>query len=501
MPTATEIRRHVLAFVGEVVPEELTPGAAVALVEEFAVIERAAATGRMFCALRVARSDAWRGQGHATAADWLAAKAGISVREAAAQLGTAKRAADLPKTRDAMRSGRLSPTQAGAVTDGASADPGAEDDLLASAEQDTTAALKEKAAKARAAATDSAHREAKIRSERSVRTRTDPDGAFHLHLRGPAADGIRITAALRPFVEKAFRSSRRLRADGVRDTFDNRTYDAFLALLGLGPTDPEARDRGPDGTSTTDAAAAGDGVADGVTDEPPNPEVARATVRPPGGNNVKVIVRVDHSALVRGHTIAGETCDIPGLGPIPVAAAREALGGAFLAFVITKGRDVATVAHVGRGLNAHQRTAVEWSGLRCSNAACNRTVALQIDHRNPWIACFETRLDNQDPLCPDCHRRKTHHGWHLEPGVGPRRFLPPPDPPGPRPSTDPAGPPVRGARPGGPSRRRGGERGTARPSRGATGGSGGRFLDVGRRPVERLVRSAAGVPAHDRGDP
>lgn len=493
MPTATDIRRQVLTCVREVVPEELTPGAAVALVEEFAVIERAAATGRMFCALRVARSDAWRGQGHATAADWLAAKAGISVREAAAQLGTAKRAADLPKTRDAMRSGRLSPTQAGAVTDGASADPAAEDDLLSSAEQDTTAALKEKAAKARAAATDSAHREARIRAERSVRTRTDPDGAFHLHLRGPAADGIRITAALRPFVEEAFRSSRRLRADGVRDTFDNRTYDAFLALLGLGPHGLEVAGEAAEGGVPADGGPAG------ATDATPAP--AGGVARPPGGNNVKVIVRVDHSALVRGHTVAGETCDIPGLGPIPVAAAREALGGAFLAFVITKGRDVATVAHLGRGLNAHQRTAVEWSGLRCSNAACNRTVALQIDHRNPWIACFETRLDNQDPLCPDCHRRKTHHGWHLEPGVGPRRFLPSPDPPGPRPSTDRAGPPARGARPGGPSRRRGGERGAARPSRGATGGNGGRFPDVGRRPVERLVRSAAGVPADDRGDP
>ncbi|MBX3284638.1 MAG: HNH endonuclease [Actinobacteria bacterium] len=77
---------------------------------------------------------------------------------------------------------------------------------------------------------------------------------------------------------------------------------------------------------------------------------------------------------------------------------------------------------------AHQRTAIEALGLRCSNRACNRTIALQIDHRVPYAEQPETRLDNQDPLCPDCHRRKTHHGWHLEPGTGPRRLLPPQPP-------------------------------------------------------------------------
>ena len=64
-------------------------------------------------------------------------------------------------------------------------------------------------------------------------------------------------------------------------------------------------------------------------------------------------------------------------------------------------------------------------GLRCSNIACNRTIALQIDHRDPWTTNNQTVLDNQDPLCPECHNHKTHHGWNLEPGKGPRQFLPP----------------------------------------------------------------------------
>ena len=86
---------------------------------------------------------------------------------------------------------------------------------------------------------------------------------------------------------------------------------------------------------------------------------------------------------------------------------------------------------------------IEALGLRCSNIACNRTIALQIDHRTPWADDPRTLLDNQDPLCPDCHRRKTHHHWRLEPGSGPRRFLPPaPERAAP---TDRARPPTRGS--------------------------------------------------------
>jgi hypothetical protein len=140
---------------------------------------------------------------------------------------------------------------------------------------------------------------------------------------------------------------------------------------------------------------------------------------------VKVIVLVDHTALLRGHTVAGETCEIAGLGPISVAAARQILhDDPFLAVVVRRGRDVINVAHHGRGLNAHQRTAIEAAGVRCANIACNRTIAIQIDHRRPYAADPVTALPNQDPLCPECHRKKTHHGWHLEPGTGRRRLLP-----------------------------------------------------------------------------
>jgi hypothetical protein len=189
MDTPTELRKQLLRCVAHLEPERMTGEQAAAAVSEFSTIEKAAATARMFAAVRVAQTDAWRGKGHASAADWLAAEAGITVRQAAAQLGTARKADRLPKTKERMRKGKLSPTQAGAVTDGATADPEAEESLLDAADRGTTADLQDRAAKAKAAATDAATRERRIRSERTLRTRTDAEGAFCLWLRGPSADG------------------------------------------------------------------------------------------------------------------------------------------------------------------------------------------------------------------------------------------------------------------------------------------------------------------------
>ena len=63
-------------------------------------------------------------------------------------------------------------------------------------------------------------------------------------------------------------------------------------------------------------------------------------------SNVKVIVVVDIEALRRGEVEAGETCEIRGVGPVSVAAARELLGDAALAIVIKDGVDVMNVTHL-----------------------------------------------------------------------------------------------------------------------------------------------------------
>ena len=43
-----------------------------------------------------------------------------------------------------------------------------------------------------------------------------------------------------------------------------------------------------------------------------------------------VIVRVDHQALLRGHVEGDETCEIEGVGPVPVSDVEQVMGDAFL---------------------------------------------------------------------------------------------------------------------------------------------------------------------------
>src|SRR6476661_6041419 len=130
MTVTSDLRNQALHAAGVIDPDVMTGAQAAAAVEDLAVADKAVAATLMFVALRVAKTDAWQGQGYKTAADWLAAKAGVSVHEANRLLGTARRADRLPKTKKAMKNGDLSPDQADAVTDAATADPSAEEDLL-----------------------------------------------------------------------------------------------------------------------------------------------------------------------------------------------------------------------------------------------------------------------------------------------------------------------------------------------------------------------------------
>ena len=426
MTVTADLRDQALRVAGRIDPDVMTGAQARAALEDLAIADKAIAGTLLFLALKVARTSAWRGEGHKTAADWLASVVGISVSEAKRQLNTAERADDLPKTKDAMKKGKISPDQAEPVADAATADPAAEEDLLDLAERDTQKNLKDEAAKRKAAVTDTEARERRIHRERSVRRFTDRDGAWNMNLRTTTAIGARIEALMRPAEEQIFRIGR---SDGARDTFENRAHDALLELLGLGPAEP----------------------APATAVEPAAP--APAPVKRAGGSNVKVIVRIDHTALTRGRTVAGETCDIAGLGPVSVEAVKDLMGDAFLAAVVLKGVDVVNVAHLGRGPTAYQRTALEAAGVACQNLCCNRTVNIEADHRVPYAERPETRLDNLDWLCRGnggCHDLKTHHGHQLEAGTGRRRLLPPshPDHPKNRPAAeaDPS-PPLRAEQP------------------------------------------------------
>src|SRR5205085_6364394 len=140
-----------------------------------------------------------------------------------------------------------------------------------------------------------------VHARRQLRHWTEPDGTFRLDLRTTPDAGATILANLKPFCDETFAEAR---AAGRRESAEAYAADALVAMA---------------------EAAVAPGVDGGGAGSGP-----RAVVH----------VRVDHEALLRGHTEAGEVCEVPGVGPIPVATARAWAGDAVLKALVTNGVDV-----------------------------------------------------------------------------------------------------------------------------------------------------------------
>jgi hypothetical protein len=171
------------------------------------------------------------------------------------------------------------------------------------------------------------------------------------------------------------------------------------------------------------------------------------------------MVRVDHSALLRGYAVDGETCELAGFGPVTPQVVLDLMGTAdpFLKAIATKGKDVIGVAHLGRRPNAYQSSALDWPFPTCAAQGCGvRADFLQTDHRADWAKTHVTIFDLLDRLCRHHHGLKTRQNWALVKGSGKRLFVPPDDPrhpakagkagAGPGPQTGP--PPGEQCRPG-----------------------------------------------------
>ncbi len=346
-------------------------------------VERLAAGAKVRLARRVETSGVGGRGGELGAARWMAQRSGTSVGQAAAQLAASTRVARLAGTDAALASGVLSAAQAVVVSDAAASSPADEARLLDAARTASLVDLREECARPKAATEpDLAARERRIHVARSLRTFTDAEGAWNLHARTTTAQGARIQAALAPYIEAEFE---RARVEGRREPREAYAMDALHAMATAEPA--TRRSRRPD---------------------------------------AKVIVLIDHAALTRGATEPGERCEIAGVGPVSVATARSMLGEATLAAVVTDGVDVYSVAHLGRQVTAHQRTALEARGYRCEVPECGSSSGLQIDHITGWALNHRTQLDDLCWLCPHHHRQKTHDGHRI---VGPprqRRWLAPP---------------------------------------------------------------------------
>jgi hypothetical protein len=417
-----------------------------AVYDAFAAVERRAAAGRVLLARRMAETAQWRRKGFASPADWLASKNGTSTGRARAELGTSERLKGLPETADALKDGRLSAEQADLVSDGASADPAAERELLDRAQRDSVKNLKEECGRRKAAADpDPEARHRRIHRERRCGTFGGSDGSWNLGAKGTVTDGAIVTQALERLIDERFTAARKL---GLREPREAYAFDALveLARRALDPTS-----MGPAWDTHDDRSDDGDDHNRGGSSSRSQDVTSPKTPRSPRVNPKHLaLIRVDLEALVRGQVEGDELCEITGLGPIPIRVARGLLSDSIIKLVITKGADVANVTHLGRGVNTAQQMALMWSDPLCRVEGCNRTARLENDHREGWVKTHTTRLDDTDPVCGHHHDLKTYKNWRLIPGEGRRPMVPPDHPHHPN-NTGPPGPSA--ARPSGDGRR------------------------------------------------
>jgi hypothetical protein len=382
--------------VGDFEPERTSGPDAARLLEAFATIEKLAAAGKLLAARRVDSSNVWRKDGHRSAADMMARKTGTGLGSAINSLQTARQLGSLPATEDALRDGRLSEAQTREIAGAAIHQPEAEDELVEAAGQ-TMNVLKLRCRRVRATADDGTSRYEKIRRGRYLRHWTDNEGAVRFDARLTPDEGAKLVAVVKS-------EASRLAAEGHRGgRHEPMAAYAADALVGLAASHSADRSTG-----------------------------APATM---------VHVRVDHEALVRGHLEPGEICEIPGIGPIPVAAARRLAEDSILSVLVTNGIDVTGVAHAGRTIPASIRRALVERDPHCVVPGCDVRDRLEIDHVVPVNERGPTRLDNLARLCHWHHYLKTHQGhllvhqgdhWSWEP---PQMPAPDIEPDGPEAST------------------------------------------------------------------
>ena len=386
----------------------LTGSEAVELVRAAVAVRNVAGVVEGLAAARVADTPAWRGTGARSPEVFLARQRGSSVGDAAATVDTARAMRDLPVVEQAWRAGRLSPPQAAAVASAASRRPEAQHALVESAESSSLAGLRRSCAEVLARGAGADERERRVHAGRRVTHRDLPEGGFEMTVRGTHASLATIRAGLATTHDRAFQAARH---QGRHERAEAYLFDALELLC----ADAVRRAR----SARTRSTGAAPRPPEGLARSP-----GAASPRLPAS---KVIVRIDHAALARGHPLDGELCEVAGVGPVPVRAVREAMasGDPFVAAVVTKGVDVVSVTHLGRRPLAVQQTALEFASPTCSRLDCGRSARLEADHRLDWHHTHHTTLTELDLLCEPDHQLKTHHGHRLVPGSGPRPMLPP----------------------------------------------------------------------------
>ena len=392
MGEVDELEAAVAAAAATFDVNRLTTTEAVALVPRLTRLLNTVSAMVGLAAARAAEAASWGRGGADSAAGWLARTTGTSAVLARARLATGVKLRSLDATRAAALAGGLSPMQLDAVVDAAAANPTVEVALVGAAGRESLGELRDRCARVKAAADpDPEATDARVHRERRAWSGPRPDGSWTLQAATTIVAGAEFDAVWNELIAERF--------SAARDTGAREPREAY--------------------------------AADALVDMARRCRAGAATRKRRDPVRYLTVVHADLDALVRGSAIDGERCEIPGLGPIPVTAARDLLGESVLKLVLTRGRD-ANVTHLGRGPNAAQKLVLLWRAPRCDTLGCHHRQRLEADHREDFARTRDTTLEELEHLCHSCHDKKTRFGWALVAGTGKRPLVPPSDPRHPR---------------------------------------------------------------------
>lgn len=354
---------------------------AVALAQAFARAEKVAMAAVRRAALVCGDKGAKRHGGERSAAAFLATVTGTTMAKARASLTSAAKAEAVPAVSDALRTGSLSMDQVSVLAPAASVDPGSAGKLLDEAGRGSLSTLRHLARSVMADEGEAVHNERALHRRRHLTISYPATGGVRLEALLPSVEGAAVVAAIERAKDRLFKDAWGRR--GHPNPAQLRADALYGLLTGRGPGVPRAP------------------VAD-------------------------VLVRVDAAALVRGARADGETCEIQGVGPVSVEAARGLLGEGFLTCLVTDGADIKTVTSTTRVVPARVHKALLLRDPTCVVPGCGATSHLEIDH---WRYDFAhgglSALANLCRLCAPHHRLKTRTGWRLSGGPGRWRWMPP----------------------------------------------------------------------------
>jgi hypothetical protein len=311
---------------------------------------------------------------------------GVGTGEVRSAVATAKKLEALPATDAAVRAGGLSAREATLIADAATINPAEEQHLLKVAKQGLVP-LRDACVTARAAVEDPKQRRLRQHRHRVFRSWTDQDGMLAGSFRYAPEVGAQLKAVIDKETQRIFREHK-----AGTDHESNHAYAAD-AVAGF--------------------------ILDHADEKP-------AASRP--ATNVTVHVMVGVETLKTAELVPGEVCEIPGVGPVDVNWVREQLGSAFVTAIITKGKDILTVAHLGRHIPAELQTALLVGGRECDAEGCDHRGYLERDHIHEHGKGGPTSYKNLCWLCYRHHRLKTS-GWLLgppDPETRKRKLRPPP---------------------------------------------------------------------------